>query len=186
MVQHAAADSFPRRSPEYSEVALPLHVSQVFTYRLPEPLRAVAQAGARVVVPVGRKLSTGFIVSLTNSLPGLDLKREDIKDVQELVDVIPIISPEVLKISCWIARYYAAPLGEVLKAALPPGISDTFAPVLSLTAAGWTAVNDAPPDGSISGNMARLLRLLAAEPELPFRAAASGFAPATSSTVREL
>ena len=80
MVQHAAADSFPRRSPEYSEVALPLHVSQVFTYRLPEPLRAVAQAGARVVVPVGRKLSTGFIVSLTNSLPGLDLKREDIKD----------------------------------------------------------------------------------------------------------
>lgn len=40
----------------------------------------------------------------------------------ELLDSDPILSPELLDICRWIARYYVAPLGLVFRAALPPGL----------------------------------------------------------------
>src|SRR6266480_7889321 len=50
--------------PQYAEVAVPLHVSQTFTYRLPSSLLNIAQIGARIVVPFGRQIVTGYIVKL--------------------------------------------------------------------------------------------------------------------------
>ena len=101
---------------------MPLHVFQTFTYRLNPALGAQAEVGARIVVPLGRKLVTGYIVSLQDEAPPT-LNEIDIKDAQSLVDVEPVCSPEILQLARWVAEYYACPLGEVIKAALPPGMS---------------------------------------------------------------
>ena len=51
------------------------------------------------------------------------LDEVDIKDAQDLVDSDPVCSPEILQLARWVADYYACPLGEVIKAALPPGMT---------------------------------------------------------------
>lgn len=109
-------------NPQFAEVAVPLHVYQTFTYRLRPEQSTDAEVGARLVVPLGRNLVTSYIVSLTDELPA-NLNEIDIKDAQALVDSEPVCSPEILQLARWVADYYACPLGEVIKAALPPGMT---------------------------------------------------------------
>jgi len=106
----------------YAEVAVPLHVFQTFTYRLSPEQSVEAQVGARLVVPLGRSVVTAYIVGLSDEPPE-NLAEIDIKDAQSLVDSTPVCSAEILQLARWVADYYACPLGEVIKAALPPGMS---------------------------------------------------------------
>jgi primosomal protein N' (replication factor Y) len=106
----------------YAEVAVPLHVFQTFTYRLNAEQSMTAKPGARLVVPLGRTVVTAYIVDLLDDLPQ-SLTETDIKDAQALVDADPVCNPEILELARWVADYYACPLGEVIKAALPPGMS---------------------------------------------------------------
>jgi primosomal protein N' (replication factor Y) len=73
-------------------------------------------------VPLGRSVVTAYIVGLTDQPPE-NLAEIDIKDAQSLVDTTPVCSTEILQLARWVADYYACPLGEVIKAALPPGMS---------------------------------------------------------------
>ncbi|HEX9424010.1 MAG TPA: primosomal protein N' [Pyrinomonadaceae bacterium] len=119
---------------KYVEVAVPLHVSSTFIYRLPSSMRQLAQTGSRIVVPLGRKLVAGYIVALLDNLrAGTSLRESDIKDAKEILDAIPLVTPELLELTSWVAEYYLAPWGEVIKAALPPGISPTIEPFLAIT-----------------------------------------------------
>jgi primosomal protein N' (replication factor Y) len=133
-------------------------------------MRELAQLGARVLVPVGRRLVPGFIVGLNHQLPDASAVDESrIREVAELIDLTPMVTEEVLQISRWIAEYYSSPLGEVLKAALPPGINESVAEVLSLTAMGQDALTKAPVSAT---NKMQLLRLIADRGELDLSTAA--------------
>jgi len=81
-----------------------------------------AKAGSRLVVPLGRTVVTSYIVDIHDELPQ-SLTETDIKDAQTLVDTDPVCNPEILELARWVADYYGCPLGEVIKAALPPGMS---------------------------------------------------------------
>jgi primosomal protein N' (replication factor Y) len=123
--------------PQYAEVAVPVHVLTTFIYRLPSALQAIAQPGSRITVPFGRKLVTGYIVALHSALrSGTRLKEENIKDAREILDTLPLVTAEILELTRWVSEYYLAPWGEVLKAALPPGISPRVEQLLSITEAG--------------------------------------------------
>jgi primosomal protein N' (replication factor Y) (superfamily II helicase) len=115
---HDAVTSLPR----YAEVAVPLHVFQTFTYRLTPEQCDQAEVGARLVVPLGRNLVTAYIVALLDELPP-NLAEVDIKDALNLIDLVPVCSTQILQLARWVADYYACPLGEVIKAALPPGMT---------------------------------------------------------------
>jgi len=106
----------------YAEVAVPLHVFQTFTYRLTPEQSVLAEVGARLVVPLGRSLVTGYVVDLLDELPA-ELGGVDVKDAHSLVDIDPVCSPEIMQLARWVSDYYACPLGEVIKAALPPGMT---------------------------------------------------------------
>ncbi|HEV2837207.1 MAG TPA: primosomal protein N' [Pyrinomonadaceae bacterium] len=114
----------PFCGPRFVEVALPVHVAQTFTYRLTPEQSLNAQPGARIMIPFGRRIRTGYIVALHNELPPtLELSEDEIKEAERLVDAVPVCTPEILHLARWVADYYASPLGEVLKATLPPGIN---------------------------------------------------------------
>ncbi len=110
--------------PTFAEIALPVPIRRTFTYRLPESMRDAIKLGARVKVPFGRRTMTGYAVELHPELPAdADVDESKIKDVIELTDAEPLITPEILKLTQWTADYYASFWGEMLKATLPAGIN---------------------------------------------------------------
>jgi primosomal protein N' (replication factor Y) len=148
--------------PTFVEVAVPLHVAKTFIYRLSDNA-ALAKVGARILVPLGRNLVTGYVVALHTALPDLSgLTETDVKDAASLVDTAPICTPEILDITRWVSDYYASPWGEVIKAALPPGISPAINEILKLTPAGQAEL-DTPTDESTLRH--RILERLAANGE---------------------
>lgn len=127
----------------YAEVAVPLNVHQTFTYRLPAGLAGLAAPGSRVLVPFGRQMITGYVIEVLESLreAGQDEEGFEIRDIEELVDPEPLITPELLELTKWIADYYYAPWGEVIKACLPAGINSEAEVIVSITAEGRAALS---------------------------------------------
>jgi primosomal protein N' (replication factor Y) len=125
----------------FAEVAVPIYIRQTFTYRLPGDMASRAQPGCRVLVPFGKKFLTAFIVDLHESLQS-EVDESDIKDIEELLDESPIITPEILELTRWVSDYYFAPWGECLRAALPAGATSISEQVLSLTDAGRKALTE--------------------------------------------
>ncbi len=123
-------------TPQYAEVAVPLHVSKTFVYRLPETTSQV-DVGQRILVPLSRNLVTGYIVGLHSEFsPEWGLLESDIRNAESVIDSVPVCTPEIIALSRWVAEYYASPWGEVIKAALPPGISPAIQELLSITPSG--------------------------------------------------
>ncbi len=121
-----------------AEVAVGLPVPGTFHYRVPPKWRLDAQVGVRVQVPFGkRKVVTGFILSLPTEGPaGVKLR-----DIDDIPDPEPLFSPAHIPFYRFIANYYFAPLGEVLRTALPAGLFRGSRQVLALSEAGAKARN---------------------------------------------
>jgi primosomal protein N' (replication factor Y) len=162
----------PGVAPLYAEVALPVRLARTFTYRLPLALRSEARVGARVLVPFGRKLATAYIVALHEELDAAtELEDAEIKDAEELLDAEPLLTPEVLEITRWISEYYAAPWGEVLKAALPAGLNATIEQVVTVTPEGLDELARLPARRATTPK-GHLLRLASLEGSTTVREAA--------------
>lgn len=160
---------FSENETVFVEVAVPLHVKQTFTYRLPAAWRKDVRLGARLLVPFGRKQLTGYAVALHNELdPAAEIEESAIKDAFELLDADPLLTPEVLELTRWVADYYAAPWGEVLKAALPAGINSTVEQILSITQAGKDELAILPA-GKLKTIKAQTLRTIALESTIALR-----------------
>jgi len=113
--------------PSFVEVAIPVAVDRVFTYSVPGEFEAQAAPGKRVLVSFGRKTVTGLIVECSSSSP-----LGSLKSVTDVVDAAPVVTPELLRLCRWVAEYYQAPLGEVVKAALPHAFSAVSRTIVSL------------------------------------------------------
>lgn len=105
----------------YAKVAVPVGVRGTFTYAIPDDLAEDVRSGARVEVPWGTRLTTGFVTALTSE-PGVDsVKVREIRDV--LDDDEPALLPDILELCSWASEYYLAPPGEMLRVALPANMS---------------------------------------------------------------
>lgn len=171
----SAPQSSRNEAPQYAQVAVAVHLTKTYTYRLTAAMQKAARLGSRVMVQLGRKPTTGYIVALLPHLrTGTSLIESEIKDVQELLDVDPPLVPEVLEITRWVADYYAAPWGEVMRAALPAGINASVEQTVSITPRGREEFQSEPPavagrhDPASAKN--RALRLLADEGEFEVNA----------------
>ncbi|HQL00157.1 MAG TPA: primosomal protein N' [Smithellaceae bacterium] len=100
----------------YVTVALNIPADKCFTYRVPAPLRAQAQIGQRVFVPLGNRRRTGFLVGFDN-----DPNSENIKDILEILDAEPLFDANDLRFYRWIADYFIYPLGQTLADLIPSG-----------------------------------------------------------------
>jgi primosomal protein N' (replication factor Y) len=102
------------------EVAVAAAVRGTFTYRVPSALSDEVKLGARVAVPFGRsRRATGYVVGFPTTPPaGLELR-----DVAEVLDAVPPFTPKLVELIRWAEEYYLVPPGELLRAALPPGLN---------------------------------------------------------------
>jgi len=82
-------------------------------------MQSGAQVGVRVLVPFGRnKTYLGIVARLHDEKP----QGYEVKEISQVMDAEPIVTPQQLRLWQWIADYYLSPIGDVYKAALPAGL----------------------------------------------------------------
>ena len=99
--------------PAYCEVALPVPLDRTFTYAIADGQRP--RRGARVIVPFRNEKLIG-VVTVPDSQPASDF---EVRSIEAVLDEEPLLSEHLLALGEWIAQYYIAPLGEVLRGMLP-------------------------------------------------------------------
>ncbi|SFS11828.1 replication restart DNA helicase PriA [Granulicella pectinivorans] len=97
----------------YCDVALPVPLDRLFTYAcgLVQPV-----VGARVIVPFSGQRLMGVVARVHDDAPAEGI---EVKPVQAVLDEAALVPDELMKLAGWIAQYYVAPLGEVLRGMLP-------------------------------------------------------------------
>src|SRR5271168_2467979 len=103
--------------PLFCDVAVAVPLDLVFTYAIPQGMEPVV--GGRVLVPFRQQRLSGIVVELHDRAPQGGPSPIKIKKVIEALDLAPVLDEELLKLGKWIADYYLAPLGEVLRTMLP-------------------------------------------------------------------
>jgi primosomal protein N' (replication factor Y) len=121
------------KRPRLVEVAVDAPLPSPLTYLLPDPMAEEAQTGVRVIVPLGRRKVTGYIIGFPESS---DLTKESLKQVISVIDREPLFNPPMLKLFQWAAGYYLAPLAEIIKTALPAGINVASRRLIRITETG--------------------------------------------------
>jgi primosomal protein N' (replication factor Y) len=102
------------------EVAVAAAVRGTFTYRVPAALAPEVSLGQRVAVPFGRSpRATGYVVGFPTAPPG----GLELRDVAAVLDAKPPFTPRLVELIRWAEEYYLVPPGELLRAALPPGLN---------------------------------------------------------------
>ncbi len=107
---------------EYALVAVGRPVRGEFTYAVPESLEGQLQPGQRIRVPFGRGITLGFYLGPAEQPP--EELRQKLKPIAAVLDATPAFSPEVVALVRFAAQHYRYPLGEALRMALPPGLTD--------------------------------------------------------------
>jgi primosomal protein N' (replication factor Y) len=100
----------------FIDVILPIPVERAFTYRVSEAEYNFLSPGMRVAVPFGKsKVYAGIVKNIHLTAPTV----YEAKEIEHILDEIPIVTKDQLKLWTWIASYYMCTEGEVMRAALP-------------------------------------------------------------------
>ena len=156
--------------PQFCDVALPVPLDMVFTYRVAAEthLQASQQTltpqdgtpsgdseatgpvvGGRVLVPFRQQRMTGIVVELHDRKPPVATKT-----VLSPLDASPVLDDPLLRLGRWIANYYLAPLGEVFRTMLPLSAEFKRSITYRITEGGLAALHTA----GLSGSSARSRR----------------------------
>ncbi len=127
--------------PLFCEVALPVPLDRTFTYAVDGVVPVV---GARVLVPFSGQRLTGVVVRLHEQVP----EGFEVKAVQQVLDQAAPLPEDLMRLADWIARYYVAPLGEVLRGMLPLGAEVRRHVVYRIAEAGRRALFEGAAKGS--------------------------------------
>src|ERR1700760_2893737 len=96
----------------FCDVVLPVPLDRAFTYKL--KAEDDPPVGGRVVVPFRQEKLIGVVTRLHDEAPPVEARL-----IEAVLDQEPILSAELMELATWIAQYYLAPLGEVLRSMLP-------------------------------------------------------------------
>jgi primosomal protein N' (replication factor Y) len=101
-----------------ASVAVGRPVAGPFTYLLPEGLAGPLLPGQRLLVPFGRGRALGFYLGPAEAPAGTRLK-----PIAQVLEAEPALPGDVFRLIAFAAAHYRYPLGEALRAALPPGLT---------------------------------------------------------------
>jgi len=103
----------------FAQVILPLSLHDAYTYEVPLNMQQAIQPGQRVVVQFGRKkFYAALVVSVSDEKP----EGFQAKEIVQLLDESPVVLPQNLELWRWMAIYYCCSMGDIFRAALPPGL----------------------------------------------------------------
>ena len=102
-----------------AQIAVNRPLDRAFDYLVPDGLRGRLKPGQRVRVPFGNgdQLITGYCVGL--SRPD---RTDRLKQIESLLDERPLLTPQMLELTRWIADRYLCSWGQVLDCVVPAGV----------------------------------------------------------------
>ena len=100
----------------FVDVILPIPVENAFTYRISEAEYSFIKPGMRLAVPFGKsKIYTSLAIRVHQEEPRI----YEAKEIEQILDEVPVVHQAQLNFWKWMASYYMATLGEIMRAALP-------------------------------------------------------------------
>ncbi len=124
----------------YAQVAVDQPIDGELTYRIPRELAALAQAGSRVMVPLGRsnRATSGTILELRDESPATEPAKEapaeqlfehaepaavaGIKNILAIERDVPPVPKDLLELARWLSSYYCCPIGMTLATMVPAAV----------------------------------------------------------------
>lgn len=89
-----------------------------FHYSIPPELRDEVRVGQLVLVPFGPRRLQGVVFGFDNQSPV-----DETRDLYEIADPTPVLSPGQIELASWISQHYHAPLIDTVLLMLPPGVA---------------------------------------------------------------
>jgi primosomal protein N' (replication factor Y) (superfamily II helicase) len=158
----------------FASVAVPVPLGQSLTYRVPTELLGKYRRGMRVLCSLRHRTVIGVVLELHDREPPIAL--EKIKPLGAPIDAEPALPEELLDFLIELSRYYLAPIGEVLRLALPavershtqdPGLFDAKAKVVGRLMQRVARIEPSPGAATtLRGKAAELLEALDTGPAL--------------------
>jgi primosomal protein N' (replication factor Y) len=102
----------------FASVAVPVPLGRAFSYAVPEALQSQVTAGMRVLCEFGHRKVLGVVLEISEEGP-VDVDSSRVKPLLAVLDSEPALPAELLRFLRELADYYLAPIGEVLRLALP-------------------------------------------------------------------
>ncbi len=107
--------------PRYAHCLVPQAIARLLTYLVPAELAESVRPGVRVRLPLRRGSVTGIVLKVDGECPaGIEPK-----SVGGVTCPEPLFDAPMLEFLQWVADYYLAPAGLVLRAALPAPLRKT-------------------------------------------------------------
>lgn len=91
-------------------------IDRPFDYVVPKALQASIVRGVRVKVPFGRRKVIGYVIDLKNESA---LEESKLRNIEELIDIIPVLSEEQLALSDWLRTETLSYRIDALQVMLP-------------------------------------------------------------------
>jgi primosomal protein N' (replication factor Y) len=105
----------------FAEVVFDRPLDHAYTYAVPERLREVVAVGKRVQAPFGKgdKATVGYCVGLGETAPA-----RPVKELFRVLDEEALLTPNLMRLTRWMADYYLCGWGQVLNAVVPAGAKE--------------------------------------------------------------
>ena len=104
------------RGMKYAEVAVnsPLAQPRTFCYAIPPDM--FVSVGQAVWVPFGPRMIQGLVFAVSE-----EPAAEETREIAELIDSRPMLSPHQVELARWLSERYLSPLFDAAALMLPPG-----------------------------------------------------------------
>jgi len=114
---------------------VPVPLEGTFTYEVPPKLAGLVAPGVRVLVPFGGRKLAGIVTEFPATVSA-EQAAVELKQIEQVLDEAPVLNDELLRLGHWVADYYLAPEGEVLRSMLPLAAESEVRRMVRLTPAG--------------------------------------------------
>ena len=95
-------------------------VNKPYSYVVPKEFEGIIERGSRVIVPFGPRTVLGFVVDIIAEV------NSELKEIKEVLDIVPVLSAEMLTLARTIAKETSSFLISVLKTMIPNALSVSY------------------------------------------------------------
>ncbi|MCY7891543.1 primosomal protein N' [Bacillus vallismortis] len=99
------------------------NIDRPFDYKIPDHLKGMIKTGMRVIVPFGPRKIQGFVTAVKEAS---DLSRKSVKEVEDLLDLTPVLTEELMNLSSWLSDKTLSFKITALQAMLPAALKAKY------------------------------------------------------------
>lgn len=103
-----------------------------FDYMIPDAMEPWIEIGSRVGVPFGPRTVQGFVVGFTSD-ESLEVNKSRMKYIQELLDLVPPLSPDLIELGAWMSGKYVCHDIAALQSMIPTALKGKVERVLHVS-----------------------------------------------------